>query len=222
LESRYCLSTAVAPQIAFDVVPVSQQAVEICGTVTGENPGAQVNLSGAVTGTTSTDTSGHFDIVLPTTQAGGTVYGQAIDQLTAALTNLGSAQIPLLSGTSLAPATLSGSSSLSTPSLGGGGGGTPFPSSTPNGQMGTLQIVNFAGSNPYDGKWVFSGVVKNGSPASTYVEFSGMPEVDGITVNIGSDGSFSLTATIQASEHGTVCAQAMDGTTYSNIVSTNV
>jgi hypothetical protein len=59
--------------------------------------------------------------------------------------------------------------------------------------------------------WDISGTVTDQqNPAGIIVQLGGLPELQGVTATVGSDGTFSVIVQLQAGETGTISAQATD------------
>src|SRR5262249_42873578 len=70
-------------------------------------------------------------------------------------------------------------------------------------------IQNFVGQALDASVWVFTGRVVDEWAAGLTVTFSGLPALQGKTVTVSSDGTFSLTVDLQ-DQTGTVSAQVTD------------
>jgi hypothetical protein len=68
-------------------------------------------------------------------------------------------------------------------------------------------ISNFGGGNVATNQWTFSGTVTDDSPAGITVQLGGIPALTGQTATTASNGTFSITVTLQPHESGTVWAK---------------
>jgi hypothetical protein len=72
------------------------------------------------------------------------------------------------------------------------------------------KIINFQAQVSRDGVWTFSGTVVDEDPAGLVVHFSNIPELQGKTATVGSDGKFSLTLLLHLTEPAQVHADVSD------------
>jgi hypothetical protein len=71
-------------------------------------------------------------------------------------------------------------------------------------------VSNFGASEGPLQLWTFSGVVTAASPAGLVVTLGGFPSIAGKTATVQADGSWSVTAPMQASDNGEISAQTTD------------
>jgi hypothetical protein len=74
-------------------------------------------------------------------------------------------------------------------------------------------IISFIATQISGQTWVFSGKVSSPDLSSTTVQLGGLPSLNGVTCGVQSDGSFSVTVSLQSGEYGTASAQATDSMT---------
>jgi hypothetical protein len=70
-------------------------------------------------------------------------------------------------------------------------------------------IDSFTATRAVNNIWVFQGHVTDSSPSAT-VYFGGLPELEGKTAAVQSDGTFSLSVQLASGESGNATAQAFD------------
>lgn len=87
------------------------------------------------------------------------------------------------------------------------------------GQTGTSQITltsnkpvidSFSGSPGAGNMWIFQGHVSDESPAGLTVRFGGLPELQGKTATVQSNGTFWIGVQLARGEYGTATAQVTD------------
>jgi hypothetical protein len=69
------------------------------------------------------------------------------------------------------------------------------------------QIVNFHAVEGENGYWTFEGVVVADCTYGLMVSFGGLPSLQGQTVDVNNDGTFSLMIQLQNGEYGDATAQ---------------
>jgi hypothetical protein len=72
------------------------------------------------------------------------------------------------------------------------------------------QILTFIATQIGAQTWIFSGTVSSPDLLSTTVHLGGLASLGAVSCGVQSDGSFSVTATLQSGESGTASAQATD------------
>ncbi len=88
--------------------------------------------------------------------------------------------------------------------------GQPSPNAQVTVSCAAPVITNFIASQEPQGYWTFSGTVTAASPAGLTVTFGGLPNLSGQSVQVASDGSFSLYIKLPAGQDGTVTVQTTD------------
>jgi hypothetical protein len=87
------------------------------------------------------------------------------------------------------------------------------------GQTGTSQVTltsnkpvidSFSATGGGSNVWIFQGHVSDESPAGLTVRFGGLPELQGKTATVQSDGTFWIGAQLTRGEYGTATAQVTD------------
>jgi hypothetical protein len=71
-------------------------------------------------------------------------------------------------------------------------------------------VSNFGGECEELDGWTFTGHVTAPSPQGLIVTFTGLPELEGDTVQVDAQGNFSFSVELQPDERGTVTAQTTD------------
>jgi hypothetical protein len=86
-------------------------------------------------------------------------------------------------------------------------GGTSRPTTLPP-PSGPI-ITQFMATNSAGNTWVFQGLVNDG-PTAVTIYFGGLPSLQGLSVEVNTDGSFSLPVLLRPGESGTATAYAVD------------